>query len=51
MLRRHRRTEYRAVSPRTRVALWIACALGSAALLWGAYEWLMRSVLSSLLHR
>jgi hypothetical protein len=39
------------VSPLTRVALWIACVLGSAALLWGAYEGLMRSVLSGLLHR
>ena len=51
MLRRHRRIECRAVSPLTRVALWMACVLGGVALLWGAHEWLMRSVLSSLLHR
>jgi hypothetical protein len=51
MLRRHRRTERRAVSPLTRLALRIAWALGSVALLWGSYEWFMHSVMSRLPHR
>jgi len=50
MLRRHRRTERRTVSPLTRLALWIAWALAGVALLWGTHEWFMRSVISSFPH-